>query len=272
MKLDATIFPRLENPDGRRVVVDLHDILRSLILSGKLRPGTVLSQVELARVMNVSRTPVREALRMLQEGGLVSAEPNLRCRVLGFDPVDIEALYMTRIPLEAMGVAITAAAMAPDDDATLLAIVEAMEGDRAHASFEIWVSLHRQFHQRIVAGAGAQFCSALYGLTLRSERFQSAYKGEHLPGWWQRGEVEHREIYRAMIERDASRACELTARHLARTALELLAALAPEYDTSALRSSLLFATGAAAVFRKERKARSSPPLPRPLEASPNASE
>jgi DNA-binding GntR family transcriptional regulator len=261
MRLDAAIFPRLENPDGRRVVVDLHDILRSLILSGKLRPGTVLSQVELARVMNVSRTPVREALRMLQEGGLVSAEPNLRCRVLGFDPVDVEALYMTRIPLEAMGAAITTAAMTAEDDAALLAIVEAMEAEPAHASFETWVSLHRQFHQKIVAGAGTQFCAALFALTLRSERFQSAYKGEHLPGWWQRGEVEHREIYRAMIARDAGRACELTARHLARTALELLAALAPEHDTAALRSSLLFATGAATVFGKERKARGSAVAP-----------
>ena len=249
-KLDAAVFPRLENPDGRRVVVDLHDILRGLILSGKLRPDTVLSQVELARVMKVSRTPVREALRMLQEGGLVSAEPNMRCRVLGFDPFDIEALYMKRIPLEAMGVAITAGGITAPARARLLDVVETMESEQAHASFETWVSLHRSFHRQIVGGAGPQFAAALQALVLRSERYQSAYKGEHLPGWWLRGEVEHREIYSAIADRDGSRASDLAARHLARTALELLAALAPEHDTSSLRQSLLFTIGAASVFRQ----------------------
>jgi DNA-binding GntR family transcriptional regulator len=199
--------------------------------------------------MKVSRTPVREALRMLQEGGLVSAEPNLRCRVLGFDPFDIEALYMTRIPLEAMGVAITTAAMDQAGSARLLATITGMESDQAHASFDTWVTLHRSFHEQIVCSAGARFSASLQGLVLRSERYQSAYKGEHLPGWWQRGEVEHRAIYLAMTERDIPRACELAARHLARTALELLAALAPEHDTAALRMSLRFAIGAATVFR-----------------------
>ena len=82
-------------------------------------------------------------------------------------------------------------------------------------------------------------------LEKRSERYQSAYKGAHLPGWWQRGEAEHRELFEAMANGDAAQAGELAARHLARTALELLAALAPEYDSSRVRDSLRFATAGA---------------------------
>src|SRR3974377_1866164 len=81
----------------RRASVDIHRYLRDLILSNALPPETVLSQVQVADCMKVSRTPVREALRMLMEEGLVEAEPNYRCRVLGFDPRELEALYISRI-------------------------------------------------------------------------------------------------------------------------------------------------------------------------------
>ena len=57
--------------------------------------------------LKVSRTPVREAFRMLQEEGLISAEPNYRCRVLGFDPEELELLYASRIMNEGISAAIT---------------------------------------------------------------------------------------------------------------------------------------------------------------------
>ena len=261
MTLDQALFPALERPEGRRVVIDVHDVLSGLILSGRLQPGTVLSQVEVARVLKVSRTPVREALRMLQEAGLVSAEPNYRCRVLGFDPDDIETLYVKRITLEALGVAITTARMTQGLAAELQATVEAMEGDGAHASFDLWVALHRDFHAQIVSGARAPFAADLRALELRSWRYQSAYKGEHSPGWWQRGEIEHRQIVQAMTAKDAGRAAELAARHLARTALELLAALAPAHDTTALRISLGFATGTATLPAPASEPRRRRPAP-----------
>ncbi|MFC3052874.1 GntR family transcriptional regulator [Kordiimonas pumila] len=248
MKLDSNLITPLEKTDGRRAVVEIHDIIRDLILSGRLAPNTVLSQVELSRLLGVSRTPVREALRMLQEGGLVGAEPNFRNRVLGFDPKDIEALYMKRIMMESLGVVLTTQRMTDKHVAELSALLEALEGDESHSSFTTWIELHRRLHSLVVAEAGAAFVADLEALELRSERYQSAYKGAHFPGWWQRGEVEHREIFEAMAARDASKAAELAARHLARTALELLAALAPEYDTSRIRESLRFALTAAAAM------------------------
>jgi DNA-binding GntR family transcriptional regulator len=252
MALDPEIFAPFEKPEGRRAVVEIHDMLRDLILSGRLAPGTVLSQVELSRVLGVSRTPVREALRRLQEGDLVSAEPNFRCRVLGFDPDEVEALYMKRILVESFGVAITAQRMTAEQLAELEVVVHALEGEDSHNSFAIWLSLHRQYHHLITQNAGAPFAADIDMLERRSERYQSAYKGAHLPGWWRRGEVEHREIFDAIAGRDAGRAAELSAKHLARTALELLAALAPEHDSSALRLSLQHAIAAARGLAEEK--------------------
>ena len=207
MPIDPDVLKPLERSDARRTAVEIYDNLQASILSGRLKPGTILSQVEVARLFNVSRTPVREAMRMLQESGLLVGEPNYRSRVLGFDPFDIEALYMKRIPLEALGVSITA----QQGSALLLdklgAVVRALESEGAHESFSAWQTLHREYHRLIVCGAG---------------------------------EAEHRAIYHAMQGGDAAKASGLAARHLARTALELLAALAPEHDTTKLRSSLSF--------------------------------
>ena len=251
MALDPEIFAPFEKPEGRRAVIDIHDILRDLIMSGRLPPGTVLSQVELSRVLGVSRTPVREALRRLQEGDLVSAEPNFRCRVLGFNPDEVEALYMKRILVESFGVAITALRMTQEQLAELESVIRALEGEESHNSFDIWLSLHRRYHHLITQNAGGPFAADIDVLERRSERYQSAYKGAHLPGWWMRGEVEHREIFDAISARDAGRAAELSAKHLARTALELLAALAPEHDSSGLRMSLQHAIGAARNLTEE---------------------
>ncbi|KQX17435.1 MULTISPECIES: GntR family transcriptional regulator [unclassified Sphingomonas] len=242
------VLKPIDRGDGRRTAVEVYEALQQSILSGQIRPGTILSQVELARALNVSRTPVREAMRMLQEGGLLVGEPNYRSRVVGFDPRDIEALYMKRLALEALGVAITTRRMSPDQLGELRAVVESLESDESHDSFAQWQVLHRRLHRLIVAEAGDSLVSDLEQLELRSERYQSAYKGAHLVGWWQRGEAEHRQLFEAIAGGDAPRAGELAARHLARTALELLAALAPEYDTVRLRHGLNFAiAGAAAI-------------------------
>ncbi|HEX7781585.1 MAG TPA: GntR family transcriptional regulator [Sphingobium sp.] len=249
MKLEPNILKPLERGDGRRTAVEVYEALQESILSGRLKPGAVLSQVEVARMLNVSRTPVREAMRMLQEGGLVTSEPNFRSRVLGFDPKDIEALYMKRIMMESLAVTFTTKMMESSLKQQLADIIHALEGHNAHETFSVWQGLHREFHRLIVIHAGDAYAADLQALEKRSERYQSAYKGEHLPGWWQRGEQEHRALFDAISAGDARHAGELSARHLARTALELLAALAPEYDTARVRMSLHFAIAGAAAER-----------------------
>ena len=64
-----------------------------LIVTGEIPPGTQLSQVELARRLGLSTTPVREALRQLEAEGLVESRRNLRPRVPVFDPTDLDAVY-----------------------------------------------------------------------------------------------------------------------------------------------------------------------------------
>ena len=63
------------------IVAQVHEQLRDAILNGDIRPGIKTSQAELARDLGVGRTPLREAVRMLQDEGLVLAEPNRRVQI-----------------------------------------------------------------------------------------------------------------------------------------------------------------------------------------------
>ncbi|HVT66961.1 MAG TPA: GntR family transcriptional regulator, partial [Trebonia sp.] len=93
----AAELPPLEVATRRRLVLEVHDHVRTLIVNGVFPPGTVIRQAELARNLGVSRTPMREAFRMLQEEGLISAEPNQRPVVRGIDIADLDSAYATRV-------------------------------------------------------------------------------------------------------------------------------------------------------------------------------
>jgi DNA-binding transcriptional MocR family regulator len=74
----------------------------------------VINQVELAAELGISRTPLREALRMLKEEGFVEAEPNRRSRVASFNGAEMDAIYGTRLLLEALAMRLTLPALAPE--------------------------------------------------------------------------------------------------------------------------------------------------------------
>src|SRR5438067_13836834 len=78
----------------------LHEHLRRLILDGAIPNGASISQVELAERLGVSRTPLREAIRMLQAEGIVQAEHNVSAHVAALDVGDSATVYGRRVLLE----------------------------------------------------------------------------------------------------------------------------------------------------------------------------
>src|SRR5580658_10315144 len=98
---------RVDLPEARQAIPHVHAYLRECILDGTLPPGTKLSQVSLAAQLGISRTPLREVLRMLQEEGLVEIEPNQRTRVAGLDPAELDDIYASRILLETLALSMT---------------------------------------------------------------------------------------------------------------------------------------------------------------------
>lgn len=93
--------------------------LREMILTSKLQPGEWLRQEQLAALFGVSRTPVREALRMLSQEQLVEFVPNYGVRVVPLSWEEFEELYALRIGLEGLAARLTAERATEEDIAAL---------------------------------------------------------------------------------------------------------------------------------------------------------
>jgi DNA-binding GntR family transcriptional regulator len=98
--------------------------LRSAITSGQYRPGDHLGEVELASRLGISRGTVREALRHLQQEGLVTAGDRGRLRVNSLTPDEVRGLYQVRAALE--GLAVATIIGSPDRDSAVAALRDAV--------------------------------------------------------------------------------------------------------------------------------------------------
>lgn len=225
---------------GRRLALDVHRSLRAMILSGELPPGSVLLQAELARRLGVSRTPMREAFRLLQEEGLIDARPDQRARVRGLDPEDLDGVYGARIMLESLAVRMTARSLTAQDLDRMAAALDRMRAQAGVDDPAPWHVAHHEFHAIATKAAGANLGRTLASLAEHSERYiRLAQLG--VPGARGRALEEHEALLLALQEKDDVEAARVVARHLARTALSVLADVAPEYEPSATRTALRMA-------------------------------
>jgi DNA-binding GntR family transcriptional regulator len=223
--------------NGNATAGSLHEHLRRLILDGAIPNGASFSQVELAERLGVSRTPLREAMRMLQAEGIVHAEHNRRTHVTSLDVGDIDTVYGCRVLLEATGVLVTVPQL---DKARLAELAEALATMREHAAdpnAETWARAHRRFHRALVPEAGREFARTLSTYFDRAERFRRVFQTEEIAGGVRLVE-EHEAILRSCKAKDASKAASLVARHSARAALTLMAQIAPEREPTLVRTAL----------------------------------
>ncbi|MTD56881.1 GntR family transcriptional regulator [Amycolatopsis pithecellobii] len=221
----------------------VHAYLRDLILNGTLRPGVVLAQSSLAEALGVSRTPVREAMRMLMEEGLLQGQVNHQARVSGFDATDLDSLFANRIMIETLAIRVTARQLGPDDaDVMGKALVRMAEATDRQA----WHTAHRALHDQAVRAAAPHLRESLRALGDRCEQYiellRSSIDREQLDNARHR---EHQELVDAVREARFDDLEIETARHRARTATMLLAEIAPEFDPVSIRAALAVIMGRA---------------------------
>ena len=183
-------------PETRQAIPYLHAYLRECILDGTLTPGTKLSQVTLAEQLGVSRTPLREVLRMLQEEGLVEIEPNQRTRVAGLDPQELDDTYAVRILMETLALSMTMSTFGPDGREDARRLLDAMRGAADAGDFPAWFAAHADYHRLITAGAGAVLKRQLQAFADRTIRYIRIYQLSDPSSWQSAGDAEH-EIGRA---------------------------------------------------------------------------
>jgi GntR family transcriptional regulator, rspAB operon transcriptional repressor len=186
----------------------------------------------------VSRTPLREALRMLQREGLIDSEPNRRVRVAALSVSDLEQLYAARIVIDSLRVRLVVPRLTADDLAELRQRRDAMAAER---DLDAWDVHHRIFHDLLKRPVGERLDRIAQDLFDHTERYRRVYLAE--PRAWLAAEREHTAIFEACERGEAVAASRQVARHLGTTALTIIAMAAPERDPVPVREALRIVTG-----------------------------
>lgn len=135
------------------------DTLREMLLEGEFLPETRLQEVSLAEKMQVSRTPVREALRVLAKDGLLIYAPNRGYIVRRFTFEDIIKAFRVRASLEGLGARMAAENGLSDESRAILdkCIEEAeelLDTDLCQAdNYQVWREMNKRFHMEILKGS-----------------------------------------------------------------------------------------------------------------------
>lgn len=190
--------------------VQVADQLRGAILSGRLRPGTGLVETALAEQMNVSRAPIREAIQILENDGLVETIAYKGKRVKPLTTREVGETYSLREVYEVMAVRRILENGAPLD--TLITHCAEMTAAAKAGNFEALIAADEAFHHALIRLADHDLLMAswknlymrihqIMALRNREERNLEEVAGNHPP------------IVQAIADGDAERAIKLISDH-----------------------------------------------------------
>ena len=213
-------------PDGNKAD-DLALALEEAIVSGEIPPGSVLRQEHLSEQFQVSRTPVREALRRLAALGLVTFEPNrgVRVRMLARD--ELREAFLVRAELESLATEIATAKMSSADLVELEA-AERRFSDITHDLVEMshagrqdlelareWLHANHAFHDVIYAVAEVPLIERMAKAARRTFLVKPVWAtGADLDELYRKNDRQHRAIREAMTARSSQGARVLAREHV----------------------------------------------------------
>ena len=194
----------------------VYDRIREDILNGVYKEHEELKEATLGKMMEVSRTPVREALRQLELEGLVEIIPNKGARVTGITKKDIEDIYQIRYLLEGLSAKwatehVTEELIDKMEETLYLTEFHAKKGNYLQV-FE----LDSQFHELMYEASGSKMLNHIlsdfhmYVTRIRKTSLASGNRSKN-------STEEHRAILEAIKDRDANRAEECAHMHVKST-------------------------------------------------------
>jgi phosphonate utilization transcriptional regulator len=216
----------------------VHREVERMILAGDIGSGTKLNEAEIAARLGVSRGPVREAFRALEETGLVQLEKNRGVFVRQISVHEAHEIYELRAAFDQMAGRKLAANVTAEHLKELRALIERMEKAAARNDIDGYHSLNMRFHDAVVEFAGNQKLLSAYRrlvneLTLF--RRHTLMQRDRLPT----STLEHRKIVDAISAHDSESASKLLYQHAiaSRDRMHTLFAAASEAIPPAVREN-----------------------------------
>jgi len=193
-----------------------YEVIRGGILSGQFQPGARLKEEELTDLCEVSRTPVREALRRLAVEGLVTVTPNAGAQVNIITPAELEEVYVLRAMLESHAADRAAQNLTPDAIERLKALADEMERTVLEPPEVInrdFAPANSEFHKIILDAAMSPRLSAMASLVVELPlilRTLSRYSDQDR----RRSMAHHRELIEAFSAKDGAWAAAVMKSHI----------------------------------------------------------
>jgi len=189
------------------------DKLRQFITDGTLKPGTGLNERDLCDRLKVSRTPLREAYRILSADGLVSIQPKRGAVVIEHSPADIENIFDVLAVLEGLAIR-QAVQRATDQELQEIASLHErmLEGFR-NQDIKAYFVASMGTHVAISRAAHNPALTATYerlNLQVQALRYKSNLDRDE----WTAGVADHERFVKALLERDADAAEKYIREHL----------------------------------------------------------
>jgi len=200
----------------RPLHAEVVDRLRDMIVEGEIAAGARLHEINLAQRLRVSRTPLREALKLLANEGLVELLPGRGARVGRQTPEGVIELFEVISGLERLAAELAAARMTSRDMQRLQKLHERMAAHFHAGERHEYFALNHQIHMLIVAASkNATLIATHAGLMLRARwgRYTALASNER----WNEAMAEHEALMAAFIARDAAQAGHILYQHDLRT-------------------------------------------------------
>ena len=194
--------------------------IRRKILNGKYTPGENLTELEVSKELNVSRTPVREAFKHLESEGLLELRPNRGAVVVGIGRPDIEDIYEIRSLLA--GRAAERAALQADKKALeqLAEILDLTEFYIERKDFDRVTTMDDRFHRTIYELTGSRMLQRIlkelhaYAENIRERSIKEPGRADLML-------KEHRAIVEAMVAQNPEKAGQLMVQHVQNSAANM---------------------------------------------------
>jgi DNA-binding GntR family transcriptional regulator len=189
-------------------------LLREAILTGQISMGTRINELELATAWNVSRTPIRDALRRLEAEGLVQAVPGRGVMVPVLSLGDVDELYELREVLEARAARRAASSAGPELQARLNDLIRAFGASLKGADVDRMIAIDGDIHAAVAAASGsARLAQAVEAVRAQVQPIKQ--RSFHVRGRAAKSLREMAKLVAAIRARDGVRAEAAMREHLA---------------------------------------------------------
>ncbi len=211
------IAPSRARPIARRTMHDeIVECVRDMIIEGQLPPGARIHEGQLGKLLGISRTPLREALKFLASEGLLELVPGRGAVVKKFGAAELRDMLQVLSALETLAAREACANATDSDIAALRALHDEMMRHYARGNRLDYYKCNQAIHTRLVALSGNAFLAATHD-SIQSRLRRIRFVGHEGAAKWAAAVAEHEAMIAAIEARDPDKLVALVVRHLDNT-------------------------------------------------------